>query len=153
MKSVSKPQLATARRQGYYTIGQAAQLSGASAKMIRHYEALGLIARASRTHADYRVYSESDLHGLRFIKRARGLGFSIPEIKMLLSLWRNQRRPSEAVKRLALKHIAELDQKIREMQTMRTTLSDLAKHCHGDDRPECPILEDLAAPHQDGGTP
>ena len=133
-----------ARQHGYYTIGQAAELTGVTPKMIRHYESLGLIPRANRTAGDYRVYSDTDMHSLRFIKRARGLGFSVKEIEGLLGLWRNQRRVSGEVKRLALKHIAELDQKIEELNSMRTTLANLASHCHGDNRPECPILEDFA---------
>ena len=146
MKTATRTaELATARQQGYYTIGQAADLTGVTAKMIRHYESLGLVPRASRTLGDYRVYSESDLHNLRFIKRARALGFSMDEIGELLGLWRNQRRASVEVKRLALKHIDELDRKISELEAMRATLATLAKHCHGDGRPECPILEDLAS--------
>jgi Cu(I)-responsive transcriptional regulator len=138
-------ELSTARQRGYYTIGKAAQFTGVTPKMIRHYESYGLIPRANRTAGDYRVYSEIDLHSLRFIKRARGLGFSMGEIQGLLSLWRNQRRASAEVKRLAVKHIAELDQKIEELKSMRATLATLANHCHGDERPQCPILEDLAA--------
>lgn len=138
-------ELSTARQQGYYTIGHAADLTGVTPKMIRHYESLGLIPRANRTVGDYRVYSDTDLHSLRFIKRARGLGFSVKEIQGLLGLWRNQRRASAEVKRLALKHITELDQKIDELRSMRTTLANLATHCHGDSRPDCPILEDFAS--------
>jgi MerR family copper efflux transcriptional regulator len=138
-------ELSTARKQGYYTIGHAADFTGVTPKMIRHYESLGLIPRANRTAGDYRVYSESDLHSLRFIKRARGLGFSMKEIQGLLGLWRNQRRASAEVKRLALKHVAELDEKIGELKSMRATLANLAAHCNGDARPECPILEDFAA--------
>jgi Cu(I)-responsive transcriptional regulator len=137
--------LSAARKQGYYTIGDAAEFTGVTPKMIRHYESLGLTPRATRTAGDYRVYSESDLHSLRFIKRARGLGFSMDEIQTLLGLWRNQRRASAEVKRLALKHVAELGRKIEELESMRATLADLATHCHGDSRPECPILQDLAA--------
>jgi Cu(I)-responsive transcriptional regulator len=136
-------ELAAAKEHGYYSIGRAAELSGVTPKMIRHYEALELIPKAARTSGDYRVYSPSDVHTLRFIRRARSLGFSMEEIAGLLNLWRNQRRASAEVKRLALKHIAELDSKIEELQSMRTALSGLAKHCHGDDRPECPILDDL----------
>ena len=136
-------ELADAKGLGYYSIGRTAELSGVTAKMIRHYEALELIPKAARTLGDYRVYSASDIHTLRFIGRARGLGFSIDEIGALLSLWRNERRASKEVKRLALKHVAELDSKIEELQSMRTALADLAAHCHGDARPECPILDDL----------
>lgn len=143
--SAKSRELAEVRQKGYYTIGQAADATGVTPKMIRHYESLRLIPRAARTTGDYRVYSENDLHTLRFIKRARGLGFSMKEIEGLLGLWRNQRRASAEVKRLALEHIAELDKKIAELKTMRETLADLAAHCHGDSRPECPILQDLAA--------
>lgn len=136
-------ELADAKQQGYYSIGRAAELSGLSAKMIRHYESLGLLPKVNRSVGDYRLYSPTDLHTLRFIKRARGLGFSMQEIQALLGLWRNQRRASAEVKRMALRHVAELDRKIEELQAMRATLSRLATHCHGDARPECPILDDL----------
>jgi Cu(I)-responsive transcriptional regulator len=137
------PQLAAAKEQGLYGIGSAAQISGVTPKMIRHYESLGLIPRAARTLGDYRVYTAAEVHTLRFVRRARSLGFSMSEIGGLLSLWRNQRRASAEVKRLALKHIAELDSKIEEMRSMRSALAELAAHCHGDQRPECPILDDL----------
>ena len=143
MASKAPVELAEAREHGYYSIGRAAELSGVTAKMIRHYESLELIPKAARTLGDYRVYTASDIHTLRFIRRARGLGFSIDEIGTLLGLWRNQRRASKEVKRLALKHIAELDHKIEELQSVRAALADLAAHCHGDARPECPILDDL----------
>lgn len=139
-----RAELSGAREQGYYSIGQAAELSGITPKMIRHYESLALIPKAARTAGDYRVYTSADIHTLRFIRRARGLGFSIAEIGTLLGLWRNQRRASAQVKRLALKHIAELDSKIAELQSMRAALAELAEHCHGDARPDCPILADLA---------
>ena len=132
-----------AKEQSLYNIGRAAELSGVSAKMIRHYEAFGLIPKARRTGSDYRVYAASDLHTLRFIRRARDLGFSIKEISGLLNLWRNKRRTSAEVKRLAMRHIEELDQKIEELRDMRRALAELAHKCHGDERPECPILEDL----------
>ena len=144
MGSKAPAELAHAKEQGYYSIGRAAELSGVSAKMIRHYEALELIPKAARTLGDYRVYTATDIHTLRFIARARGLGFSMEEIGALLGLWRNQRRASKEVKRLALKHVAELDHKIEELQSMRAALADLAAHCHGDARPECPILDDLS---------
>jgi Cu(I)-responsive transcriptional regulator len=136
-------ELATAKEQGYYSIGRAAELSGVTPKMIRHYEALELIQKAPRTLGDYRVYTAKDVHTLRFVRRARTLGFSMAEIGVLLNLWRDHRRASGEVKRLALKHIAELDSKIEELQSMRSALADLAQHCHGDERPECPILDDL----------
>lgn len=138
-------EFAAAREQGHYSIGRAADITGLSAKMIRHYESLGIIPKANRTVGDYRVYSGKDLHILRFVKRARSLGFSMKEISGLLGLWRNQRRASAEVKRLASKHIAELDRKIEELQGMRATLADLARRCHGDARPDCPILEDLGS--------
>ena len=141
--SKAPAELSAARKQGYYSIGRAAKISGVSAKMIRHYEAIGLIPKAHRTVADYRVYSAADLHALRFIRRARTLGFSMKEIRSLLSLWRNHRRASAEVKQLALKHVAELDGRIKALQSIRTILAVLAKHCHGDARPDCPILDDL----------
>lgn len=136
-------ELAEAKEQGCYSIGRAAELSGVTSKMIRHYESLELIPQAARTVGDYRVYSAKDIHTLRFIRRARDLGFSMEEISNLLGLWRKQRRASKEVKRLTLKHIAQLDTKIEELKSMRTALADLAAHCHGDARPECPILDDL----------
>jgi MerR family copper efflux transcriptional regulator len=144
--SKAPAELADAKEQGYFSIGRASKISGVTAKMIRHYESLGLIPKAARTQGDYRVYSSNDVHTLRFISRARGLGFSLDEIAGLLSLWRDQRRTSAAVKRLALKHVAELDTKIEELRAMRSALANLAIHCHGDERPECPILEDLGRP-------
>jgi Cu(I)-responsive transcriptional regulator len=143
MGTKSRPELSLARDQGLFSIGRAAELSGVTAKMIRHYESLGLIPKVARTLGDYRVYTESEIHILRFIRRARGLGFSMGEIETLLSLWRDQRRASREVKRLALKHVAELDAKIEELQSMRDALAGLAAHCHGDARPDCPILDDL----------
>ena len=125
-------------------IGEAAKTSGVTAKMIRHYEDNGLIPRAGRTQSGYRLYRETDVHVLRFIRRSRDLGFSLAEIKALLGLWGNRRRASADVKRLAMKHVHDLDAKIAEMQAMRRTLVDLAEHCHGDHRPDCPILDDLA---------
>lgn len=122
-------------------IGEAAEASGVSAKMVRHYEEIGLIPKAKRTLSGYRTYAESDVHTLRFIKQARNLGFSIEKIAQLLALWQDRRRPSRKVKELAHAHIQELDARIREMQEMKQTLEMLAKHCHGDDRPDCPILK------------
>lgn len=137
-------ELSDAKRDGLLNIGQAAEVSGVSAKMIRHYEDNGLISKASRTTAGYRIYKQGDVHILRFIRRARDLGFSMKEIKTLLGLWDNRRRASSDVKRLALKHVDELDAKIAELRLMRQTLMNLAEHCHGDNRPECPILDDLS---------
>lgn len=127
-------------------IGEAAAASGVSAKMIRHYEAHGLIPTAGRTHSGYRMYDGDDVHVLRFVRRARDLGFSIKEIKTLLGLWNNRRRASADVKRLATKHVADLDAKIAGLQAMRRTLTALAHSCHGDQRADCPILDDLARP-------
>ena len=131
-------------------IGEASKHSGVSAKMIRHYEGIGLIQRAARTYSGYRTYTASDVHTLRFIRQARNLGFSIKQIDQLLGLWRNQRRPSSKVKALAQEHIAELDARIIELEAMKRTLQALALHCHGDDRPECPILDGLAEPSAGG---
>jgi MerR family transcriptional regulator, copper efflux regulator len=131
------------------SIGEAAKASGVSAKMIRHYEEGGFIPKAGRTVAGYRLYKDADVHMLRFIRRARDLGFSLAEIKTLLGLWQNRRRASADVKKLAAKHVQDLDRKIAEMQSMRRTLVDLARHCHGDDRPDCPILDDLAGERHD----
>lgn len=126
-------------------IGQAAQASGVSAKMIRHYESLGLLPDIARTEAGYRHYDEAALHTLRFIRRSRDLGFGMEEIRALLQLWRNRQRASAEVKRIALEHAADLQRRIEEMQAMKRTLEQLAAHCHGDGRPDCPILDDLAA--------
>ncbi len=125
-------------------IGGAALGSGVSAKMIRHYEEIGLVKKAARTESGYRTYSDAEVHTLRFIKQARNLGFSIKQIGALLGLWQDQARSSSQVKALALEHIAELDDKIREMQAMKATLERLAQCCHGDARPDCPILDELA---------
>ena len=125
-------------------IGQAAAASGVSAKMIRHYEEGGLIRAARRTPSNYRAYAESDVHILRFIKRARSLGFTIADIRVLLSLWQDRSRPSSAVRKIAGTHIAELQRRIAELQSMVRTLEHLVHHCHGDQRPECPILDELA---------
>ena len=124
-------------------IGEAAKNSGVSAKMIRYYEETGLIPQATRTESGYRVYSEQDVHMLRFIRRARDLGFTVSGIEELLGLWRDRSRHSADVKRLALAHVAELRQKIRELDDMAGTLESLAAHCQGNDRPDCPILSDL----------
>jgi Cu(I)-responsive transcriptional regulator len=125
-------------------IGQAAAASGVSAKMIRHYESVELLPRAARTDAGYRQYTDKDVHTLRFIRRSRDLGFSIDEIRDLLSLWQNRKRPSRQVKALARMHIDELSAKLEELQAMKATLEHLVHCCQGDDRPDCPILEELA---------
>ena len=125
-------------------IGQASAASGISAKMIRYYESIGLIGKPRRSGGNYRVYSEDDIHTLRFIRRARGLGFSVARTAQLLELWHNSQRASGDVKKLAMQQIAELDQKIAEMQAMRRTLGHLAECCSGDNRPNCPILDDIS---------
>jgi MerR family copper efflux transcriptional regulator len=127
-------------------IGAAAAASGVSAKMLRHYEDVGLLPKARRTEAGYRQYSATDVHTLRFIRHARDLGFSVKVIGELLSLWKNRRRPSSRVKALAEAHLRELEQKLAEMHAMKATLEHLVHCCHGDDRPECPILDQLSAP-------
>ena len=139
-----RPELAEARQQGLHNIGEASAATGVSAKMIRHYEGAGLIPKAGRTFAGYRLYTETDLHRLRFIRRSRNLGFSMRQIEALLALWSDQHRASAEVKRLALAHAAELGEKIGEMQAMQRTLLELSRHCRGNQRPECPILDDLA---------
>ena len=131
---------------GPVNIGQAARASGVSAKMVRHYESLGLLGAVARTDAGYRQYTPADVHTLRFIKRSRELGFSMAEIAGLVSLWHDRSRASADVKRIAQAHVAELEQRIRSLQDMRRTLQDLLQHCHGDDRPDCPILDELAGP-------
>lgn len=126
-------------------IGEAARLSGVTAKMIRHYEGIGLVASGARTDAGYRLYSEKDLHELRFIKRARTMGFSLEQIQDLLSLWRDRSRASKDVKQMASAHVESLNERIRELTEMRDTLLTLAEACRGDHRPDCPILEGLEA--------
>jgi MerR family copper efflux transcriptional regulator len=125
-------------------IGEAAAASGVSAKMIRYYESIGLIAPADRTESGYRVYSEADVHTLRFIRRARDLGFSVEQMTSLLALWQDRSRASAEVKRIALEHVGELERKMQELQGMADTLRHLARTCHGDGRPDCPILNDLS---------
>lgn len=125
-------------------IGQAATATGVSAKMIRYYESIALIPAGKRTDAGYRIYGDNDLHTLRFVKRARSLGFSLDQIRELLSLWQNKQRASADVKQIAIGHVAELNQRIAELSEMRDTLKTLASCCHGDARPECPILHRLA---------
>lgn len=125
-------------------IGQAAEASGISAKMIRHYEGVGLVPPASRTFSGYRTYNQRDVHMLRFIKHSRDLGFSIKQIGDLLNLWRDQNRSSSKVKSMATEHIEMLDRKIQELSAMKSELTRLVSCCHGDARPDCPILDKLA---------
>lgn len=124
-------------------IGEAASLAGVTPKMVRHYESLGLLPKVHRTDSGYRVYTDNEVHTLRFIKRSRDLGFSMAEIADLVKLWQDRRRPSSSVKKVAASHLEELDRKIKEMQSMRKTLAHLVHCCAGDHRPDCPILEDL----------
>jgi MerR family copper efflux transcriptional regulator len=125
-------------------IGSAAEQSGVSAKMIRYYESLGLLGKVKRTDSGYRQYSSAEVHVLRFIKRARDLGFSMADIAELVSLWNNRRRASASVKRIAQKHADELSRRVVAMQEMQRTLDELMVGCHGDGRPDCPILDGLA---------
>lgn len=125
-------------------IGQAAAASGISAKMIRHYETIGLIEAADRTDSGYRVYTQKDVETLRFIRRSRDLGFQVDQIKELLALWRDRNRASADVKKVALVHVEELEAKMLQLQEMADTLRHLAKNCHGDNRPDCPIIHQLA---------
>jgi MerR family copper efflux transcriptional regulator len=126
-----------------FNIGEAAARSGVSAKMVRHYESLGLLPTVARTDSGYRQYGESEVHTLRFIRRGRDLGFSMAEIAELLKLYQNRRRASGDVKRIALAHVADLERRMNEMAEMQRTLEHLAHCCHGDERPDCPILDEL----------
>ena len=132
-------------------IGQAAKASGVSAKMIRYYESIGLIHPAARSDAGYRHFSESEIHTLRFIRRARDLGFTVEQIADLLALWQDRSRKSADVKQMAMSHVTALKQKIEKLESMVETLTKLASCCHGDERPDCPILEDLSAVGNDAG--
>ncbi|WP_112663317.1 Cu(I)-responsive transcriptional regulator [Microvirga flavescens] len=125
-------------------IGEAAAASGVSAKMIRYYEQIGLIKPPARTEAGYRVYSDNDISTLLFIRRTRDLGFAVEKIGDLLTLWHDRSRASADVKRIALDHVDALERKMRELQSMADTLRHLAQNCHGDGRPDCPIIEELA---------
>ncbi|EJM97346.1 Cu(I)-responsive transcriptional regulator [Herbaspirillum sp. YR522] len=126
-------------------IGQAATASGVTPKMIRHYEQTGLIPKVGRSDSGYRVYGEREVHLLRFIRQARQLGFSMKRINDLIGLWLDQSRPSRKVRELAQAHIGELDERIAELQAMKSTLDRLVRDCHGDHRPDCPILDALGA--------
>ena len=134
-------------------IGATSKASGVSAKMIRYYESIGLLAKAARRENSYRDFDERDIHDLRFIKRARTLGFSVEEITRLLGLWRDAQRPSREVKQITGAHIADLETRIAEMQGMVAALKHLSAHCHGDDRPACPILQDLGGPESSPAPP
>lgn len=125
-------------------IGQASSASGVSRKMIRHYEAIGLIPPPARNDVDYRRYAEADVRRLCFVRRARASGFSTDEIRQLLSLWQDRQRPAREVRRLAQAHLAGIEARIAELQRIAGTLSHLVGHCRGDDRPDCPILDSLA---------
>lgn len=124
-------------------IGEASARSGVSAKMIRYYEEIGLLPEPDRRESGYRVYNESDVHRLRFVRRSRDFGFPVERIRDLLRLWNDRKRPSAEVKRIAEAHVAELDKKIGELTALRNSMKDLARRCHGDQRPNCPILADL----------
>jgi MerR family transcriptional regulator, copper efflux regulator len=124
-------------------IGEASARSGVSAKMIRYYEEVGLLPEPDRRESGYRLYGESDVHRLRFVRRARDFGFPVDRIRDLLRLWNDRKRPSAEVKRIAQAHVAELDKKIGELTALRDSMKDLARRCHGDQRPDCPILADL----------
>ncbi|WP_313302547.1 Cu(I)-responsive transcriptional regulator [Diaphorobacter sp.] len=126
-------------------IGVAAERAGVSARMVRHYESLGLLPEVPRTDSGYRQYSEADVHTLQFIRRSRDLGFSMEEIATLLGLWKDKARASGQVKQIAQKHIDNLSERIAAMQAMQRSLQSLVRCCHGDDRPDCPILDDLAS--------
>ena len=127
-----------------HRIGEAAKRCGVSAANIRYYEAQGLLPAPPRSEGDYRLYSDADVHRLRFVKRARDLGFHMKQIAVLLGLWSDRSRASAEVKQLAQQHASELGERIAEMQAMQRTLQDLARRCHGDQRPECPILDELS---------
>jgi len=136
---------------GPVNIGEAAKASGVSAKMIRYYESIGLLPPSPRTEGNYRMYDARAVHVLRFIHRSRSLGFSLEEIRTLLSLWNDRERASADVKAVTLRHVADLDARISELQSMRDTLMTLANACHGDDRPDCPILQSVAGEDGHGG--
>lgn len=139
--------MTTGTTTAHFNIGIAASRSGVSAKMVRHYESLGLLPAIDRTEAGYRRYTEREVHTLRFIRRARDLGFSMVEIAELLRLWQDRERTSAGVRRIAQRHVEDLERKIAELTAMRRTLERLVDCCHGDGRPECPILDEL-----EGGT-
>ena len=137
--------MTTASASNHFNIGEAAYRSGVSAKMVRHYESLGLLSTVQRTDSGYRQYTSKEVHTLRFIKRSRNLGFSMVEIAELLKLWQNQRRSSADVRKIAVKHVEDLNQRIVEMQAMKRTLENLVDCCKGNQRPDCPILDELGS--------
>lgn len=145
MPSTQRVERTEAIGRGLMDIGGAAKATGISVKMIRHYEAIGLLPKVARTFGNYRVYRDTDIHTLRFVRRARALGFSMGDIKELLSLWQNKSRSSASVKKVAGQHVEELKRRLAELTAMVRTLEHLARHCQGDHRPDCPILDDLAA--------
>lgn len=132
-------------------ISQAAERSGVSAKMIRYYESIGLVAAADRRDNNYRDYGDQEVAMLQFVRRTRDLGFSLEEVSALLALWRDRRRSSREVRKLAEAHLANIDARMAEMRAVSRTLKKLVHACHGDDRPDCPILEDLLAPTKQPG--
>ncbi|MBM3566209.1 MAG: Cu(I)-responsive transcriptional regulator [Alphaproteobacteria bacterium] len=134
-------------RAPFLDIGKAARATGVPAKTIRYYESVGLIEPARRAENGYRLYGENQIATLRFVRRARDLGFSIKAVADLLALWRDRGRASADVKALALDHARELDRRIAELKSMREIITVLAERCHGDDRPDCPILDTMARPH------
>ncbi|HVQ10383.1 MAG TPA: Cu(I)-responsive transcriptional regulator [Methyloceanibacter sp.] len=144
MRKMETLERAAAVERGLLDIGRAAKATSVSVKMIRHYEAIGLLVNVPRTLANYRLYGPNEVHLLRFIKRARTLGFSMEDIKELVSLWQNRSRSSAAVKKIAGKHTDALKRKIAELEAMVDSLEHLSRHCHGDHRPDCPIIEDFA---------
>lgn len=135
---------------GGMNIGEVAKRSGVPAKTIRYYESIGLIRPAERSAAGYRIYGDRELQTLRFIQRARNLGFSVKQVSELLALWQDRARASGDVKAVARRHLQEIDRRMAELQSMRDTLEHLVGRCHGDDRPDCPILADLAGEGADG---
>lgn len=128
------------------TIGEAAKRAGISTKRVRHYEEIGVLSRAARSEAGYRIYDDNDVHILRFVNRARNLGFSMEQIKRLVGLWKNRRRASREVKKVARIHLLDLEHRIAELQSIASTLRDLSERCSGDDRPDCPILQEIEFP-------
>ena len=134
-------------------IGEAARASGVSAKMIRHYESVGLFPEPARTESGYRQYGDKEVGTLRFIRHSRDLGFSIEQIRELLGLWQNRKRPSRQVRALAQAHIEELDEKLEDLRAMKATLEHLVHCCHGDERPDCPIIDTLARDEPVGSAP